>query len=435
MVEANITSKKISSIERDKTPNSLKVNPEYEALLPRLSHEDFEALKESIKTEGQYYAIIVDSKNEILDGHHRLRACTELGLTPRIEVKDFPDALLEKKFVIESNLKRRHLNRFQRAKLVLPLLEIEKELAKQRMGILPAQNCAGTKTDAQKRARKRTKERRKALGIIPKKPKRSTSIVANRIQLGERTLEKAKTILEKGSERLQQEVESGQVSIDGAFQKIKREETLQTINKALEQTSIKLPNNLTLIHGDFAEANVPDESIQLILTDPPYGQEYLSLWDKLGVFAYRVLVPSGFLIAYSGQFSLPTVFDKLRVKLDYFWTIALILKENQLVPSRNIFCEWKPLVIFYKPPLKLLQYFPDVIKGKGQEKNLHPWQQAEMELEKVITTFCPSNGAICDPMAGSGTTLAVGLRLGRKCVGIELNEDIFEHMKGRLAIR
>ena len=452
MGESNLTSTKISSIVRDKTPNSLRVNLEYQKLLPQFSLGEFEELKTSIRNDGLHYAIAINKEGVILDGHNRYRACKELGITPKLEIKEFPNALLEKKFVIESNLKRRHLNKFQRAKLILPLLEIEKELAKERQWHINSSSSGKyfpesahpkksrkpltiEQKEAKKLKAKQKREAKKKAGIIPKEPKRASKIVANNIQLSDRTLEKAKTIVEKGSERLQQEVESGQVSIDSAYKKIKREETFQTINRALEKTTTKLPDNLTLIHGDFAEANVPDESIQLVLTDPPYGQEYLSLWDKLGVFACRVLVPGGFLIAYSGQFSLPIVFDKLRVKLDYFWTIALILKENQLVPSRNIFCEWKPLVIFYKPPLKLLQYFPDVIKGKGQEKNLHPWQQAEMELEKVITTFCPSNGAICDPMAGSGTTLAVGLRLGRKCVGIELNEDIFEHMKGRLAIR
>ena len=40
---------------------------------------------------------------------------------------------LHQKFVIEANLRRRHLNDFQKAELAYPLLEIERELAKQRM--------------------------------------------------------------------------------------------------------------------------------------------------------------------------------------------------------------------------------------------------------------------------------------------------------------
>ena len=49
-----------------------------------------------------------------------------------LEVKDFPSELHEKRFVIESNLLRRQLTTFQRVEMAKPLLEIEKELAKER---------------------------------------------------------------------------------------------------------------------------------------------------------------------------------------------------------------------------------------------------------------------------------------------------------------
>ena len=108
----------------------MKINPEYEALLPKLSALDYEELKASIKNDGLHYAIAVNKEGIILDGHHRFRICKELSIEPKVEIKEFADLLLEKKFVIESNLKRRHLNKFQRGKLVLPLLKIEKELAR-----------------------------------------------------------------------------------------------------------------------------------------------------------------------------------------------------------------------------------------------------------------------------------------------------------------
>src|SRR3990172_4515621 len=111
---------------------SLRVNPEYEKLLPKMSDEEFSELKASIKEEGQHYPIIANENLEILDGYHRFRACVELGVEPDFEVRKFEDRLLEKKFVIEANLRRRHLNNFQLVELAVPLLEIEKALAKKR---------------------------------------------------------------------------------------------------------------------------------------------------------------------------------------------------------------------------------------------------------------------------------------------------------------
>ena len=111
---------------------SLRLNPDYEKLLPQMSEEEFAELKASIQSEGQHYSIIVNEDLEVLDGHHRYRACTELGIEPDFEVRKFEDKLLEKKFVIEANLRRRHLNNFQLVELAVPLLEIEKALAKKR---------------------------------------------------------------------------------------------------------------------------------------------------------------------------------------------------------------------------------------------------------------------------------------------------------------
>jgi ParB-like chromosome segregation protein Spo0J len=111
---------------------SLHLNSEYDKLLPRMSDEEYSQLRASIKAEGQHYPIIVNEDLEVLDGHHRFRACTELGVEPDFEVRKFENKLMEKKFVIEANLRRRHLNNFQLVELAVPLLEIERALAKKR---------------------------------------------------------------------------------------------------------------------------------------------------------------------------------------------------------------------------------------------------------------------------------------------------------------
>lgn len=187
---------------------SLRVNPEYEKLLPKMSDEEFAELKASIHAEGQHYPIVVNEDLEILDGHHRFRACIELGVEPDFEVRKFEDKLLEKKFVIEANLRRRHLNKFQLVELGVPLLEIEKELAKKRQvtgGILGRNIQLGLVPDDAKPVFKKGK---------------ATEAVAKKVGVSTRTFERGKKILEKASAEDKQRLREGKASIAKVYSEL-----------------------------------------------------------------------------------------------------------------------------------------------------------------------------------------------------------------------
>jgi ParB-like chromosome segregation protein Spo0J len=190
---------------------SLRLNSEYEKLLPKMSEQEFAELKASIQSEGQHYAIIVNEDLEVLDGHHRFRACTELGIEPDFEVRKFEDKLLEKKFVIEANLRRRNLNNFQLVELAVPLLEIEKALAKKRQ-------VKGGRNG-----------RNLQLGLAPddaepeSEPEfkaKATEVVAKKAGVSTRTFERGKKIIEAASEDDKEKLREGKVSIAKVYQEI-----------------------------------------------------------------------------------------------------------------------------------------------------------------------------------------------------------------------
>jgi ParB-like chromosome segregation protein Spo0J len=186
---------------------SLRINPEYEKLLPKMSEEEFAQLKISIQEEGQHYPIIANEDLEVLDGHHRFRACTELNIEPDFEVRKFEDKMLEKKFVIEANLRRRHLNNFQLVELAVPLLEIEKALAKRR-------KAQGGKNG-----------RDMQLGLAPDDAKpmftaKAAEVVAKKVGVSTRTFERGKKILEKASEEDKQKLREGKASIAKIYHEI-----------------------------------------------------------------------------------------------------------------------------------------------------------------------------------------------------------------------
>ena len=213
---------------------SLCVNPTYEKLLPQMSNEEFEELKKSIQIEGQHYPIIANEDLEVLDGHHRFKACNELDLEPDFEIRKFENKLVEKKFVIESNLRRRHLTSFQLVELGVPLLEIEKAMSKKR----------------QKEGGK--KGRNIQLGLASSDATstinlgKATAIVAEKIGLSARTFERGKKILEKATEEEKQKLREGKTSISRVYREIVQPELK---NKQTFQINTQFDENSSLSHN------------------------------------------------------------------------------------------------------------------------------------------------------------------------------------------
>jgi ParB-like chromosome segregation protein Spo0J len=217
---------------------SLRVNLEYEKLLPKMSDEEFAELKASIQAEGQHYPIVANENLEVLDGYHRFKACIELGIEPDFEVRKFEDKLIEKKFVLEANLRRRHLNKFQLVELAVPLLEIEKALAKKRQ-------MQGGKMG-----------RNIQLGLAPNDAKskfkktKATAEVAKKVGVSTRTFERGKKILEKASEEEKQKLREGKASIAKVYREVvalekepepifKREDATPNIAETVNNTRAK----------------------------------------------------------------------------------------------------------------------------------------------------------------------------------------------------
>jgi ParB-like chromosome segregation protein Spo0J len=81
-------------------------------LFPMMTDEEYQALREDIKTHGQLEPIIY-WKNMLVDGRNRLKACEELNIEPKeVELMDETDPVA---YVLSYNLHRRHLTTSQRA--------------------------------------------------------------------------------------------------------------------------------------------------------------------------------------------------------------------------------------------------------------------------------------------------------------------------------
>lgn len=189
-------------------------------------------------------------------------------------------------------------------------------------------------------------------------------------------------------------------------------------------------------HGDFRELAhlIPDESIELVFTDPPYDGDSIELYEAAAKEAARILKPGGSMIAYSGQRHLPAVLAGMSKHLRYWWTIAGVHEGgNQMLQKLGVRCGWKPIVWFVKGTRGDVQnVILDVVRG-DREKGSHEWQQAQSEAEYYIRELCSESGTVVDFFLGGGTTAAACAATGRKCIGFEINAAAIENAAKRLA--
>lgn len=73
-----------------------------------------------------------------------------------------------------------------------------------------------------------------------------------------------------------------------------------------------------------------------------------------------------------------------------------------------------------------------VIAPIARERTGYPSQKPEALLERIVLALSDPGDLVLDPYAGSGTTLAVAARLGRRAVGVDASEVAFDVARARL---
>lgn len=203
-----------------------------------------------------------------------------------------------------------------------------------------------------------------------------------------------------------------------------------------EQVAIK-SLALGIHHGDFrvlAPTIIPDNSVQLVFTDPPYDEKSVELFEAAAQEAARVLVPGGSFVAYSGHKHLASAIQACSKHLTYWWLFALVHSgPAALLQKLGVRCQWKPIVWFVKNTRgDVAAIIPDLVQGSGREKDQHEWQQGEAEAATLIERLTKPNDLVVDFMAGGGTIPAAAKRLGRRIVAFESQAANVEKIARRI---
>jgi ParB-like chromosome segregation protein Spo0J len=89
--------------------------------LPSLSLDEYEALRESIREKGVIEPVVTDEEGNVIDGHHRVKACEELGIKyPTRVIAGFSEEQ-KQDLSVELNMHRRHLTKEQKKELAINL--------------------------------------------------------------------------------------------------------------------------------------------------------------------------------------------------------------------------------------------------------------------------------------------------------------------------
>ena len=239
---------------------------------------------------------------------------------------------------------------------------------------------------------------------------------------------------------------------------------------------------MKLINGDCIEKmkDIPDNSIDMVLRDPPYGTtrnkwdsviDLEAMWDNL----WRVLKPNGVVALFSAQpFSSVLVTSQLK-NYKYEWVWVKNLKTGNLNAKRMPMGGHETIQIFYRKPCtyhpqkrvrttevkagnkknsktsnygkqreEYLDRQSDLINPDtallnikcvhNSEGKVHPTQKPVALMEYLIKTYTNEGETVLDFAMGSGSTGVACKNTNREFNGIEKDEAYFKIAQDRIKV-
>jgi len=238
-----------------------------------------------------------------------------------------------------------------------------------------------------------------------------------------------------------------------------------------------------ILHGDATKIlkEYPDNSIDLVFADPPYNlakayniyedekdkQAYLSWCNTWLEECIRVLKPTGSLFLLNlprwGMYHAAYLNRRLNFQNWIVWD-AMSEPRGKIMPAHyallfyskhptnftfnfgeeiridaRFYC-LRPSCIRRRKMLGdddkelLTDYWWDIHRIKHRrDRDYHPCQLPDQLMERIISLTTKPGDIVLDPLAGTGTTVVAAARLGRRYVGIDIDEMYINIMRDKLA--
>lgn len=225
----------------------LEIKKEFKDLIPALTAEEFKQLEDNCLSEGIREKILTWN-GIIIDGHNRYEIATKWNLDYETESKHFKSEDDVKEWMILNQFGRRNLTLYQRSVLALELEDLFKEKAMERM-------LSGKPTQTFGEGNKKENETNSKIGDVAK--------------VSHETIRKVKKIQEKAPEEVKEKLKTGEVSINQAYQEIKKEEK----KEKLQQKKQEYEEKITTVSENEFKVNIFDtkEKFRVIYADPAWS--------------------------------------------------------------------------------------------------------------------------------------------------------------------
>ena len=189
---------------------------------------------------------------------------------------------------------------------------------------------------------------------------------------------------------------------------------------------------VTLYHGDCREILPQLDGIDAVICDPPYDVG-ADVWDKPSqdIVMMGLRQTAGPVVAFGAAARLQQDLLAFTQSPDrvLIWNVSFSLSPAQ---SDGIFYRWHPIYCWQLPK----QHDGPKIDVLSFGTDGHNWWDHRgtkpLDLMDALIGLAPSGGTLCDPVAGSGTTLCAAIQRGRKAIGIELEERYCEIIVKRI---
>ena len=236
-------------------------------------------------------------------------------------------------------------------------------------------------------------------------------------------------------------------------------------------------SNIDLIQGDCLELmkDIPDESVDMILADLPYGTTACK-WDTIIPFEplweqyERIVKDNGAIVLTSDEPFTSQLINSNIKRFKYKWIWLKEQGKNFQLAKKQPLKITEDVLVFYKKfpnynPQGLIKLDKPIVKsnkGKGgnlshlssekkrrtyiqeytnypknilrfnADRGLHPTQKPVELFEYLIKTYTNEGETVLDNCMGSGTTGIACKNLNRNFIGMELDENYFNIAKDRI---